>query len=103
MTQPEHHESRIEKATESTMAKVVARFVVPILLTIIGWLLIDGLGDLRSNVKSQGADIVLMKSDVRDLNTRLDAQVLRQVETNTKTIETHERRIQAIERAVKVP
>lgn len=99
----EHHESRMERATESTIAKAFARFAVPGLLAIVSWFLVTGIGDLKTDVRTQGSDIVIIKSDIRDVNTRLDSQVLRQVETNTLTLSAHERRIQALERSVRTP
>lgn len=103
MTDEHHPESRIERATESTFAKVLARFAVPLLLAIVGWFVVRGIDRVESKQDLQGLDIVQIKSDVRDVNTRLDAQVLRQVEHNTKKLDDHEQRLQTIERSVKVP
>jgi hypothetical protein len=110
MSEHEHAESRLERAADSSMAKVAARVLVPALLPIIGSLLIvlavqqrEDMAALTSDQREQGKDIVAIKSDVRDVNTRLDAQVLRQVETNTQVLQAHERRLQQLERAVRVP
>lgn len=98
----EHHESRLERATESTFAKAVARFAVPALLAIVGWFVVRGIDRVETKQDSQGVDIVAIKSDIRDVNTRLDAQVLRQVEHNTQTLQKHEERLQVLERTVQV-
>ncbi len=92
------HQSRLERATESTLAKAVNRFFVPGLLTLISWFVVDGVTSLREDLSAQGKDIVQIKSDVRNVNTRLDAQVLSQVERNTKAIDNLDTRLQRIER-----
>jgi glycine/D-amino acid oxidase-like deaminating enzyme len=71
---------------------------VPVLLAAIGWFLIRTTDRIEDTQREQGADIAQVKSDVRDLNTRLDAQVIRQVETNTKRLDTLDERVQRIER-----
>jgi DNA polymerase elongation subunit (family B) len=98
----EHPESRLERATESTFAKVLARFAVPVLLAIVGWFVVRGIDRVEAKQDAQGVDIVAIKSDIRDVNTRLDAQVLRQVEHNTQAIQKHEERLQVLERTVQV-
>lgn len=92
-------ESRLERAAESTFAKATARFIVPILLlAILGWI-----SDVKSDIRALSQDLGAVKSDIRDVNTRLDERVLRQVDSNTGTIADHEKRIQRLERAVQVP
>jgi len=95
--------TRIEQATESTLAKVVARFAVPLLIAIIGWFTVTTLTHIQTEQGQQGKDIAQIKSDVRDVNTRLDAQVIRQVDSNTKSIEKLDDRVQTLERSVKTP
>lgn len=95
--------TKIEQATESTLAKVVARFAVPLLITIIGWFTITTLTHIETVQEKQGNDIATTKSDVRDLNTRMSEGVIRQVETNTKNIEKLDDRVQTLERTVKTP
>jgi hypothetical protein len=101
---------RIEHATESTIAKVITRFVVPSLLMIISFFLVLTLNGIKNDVHDQGVkqgkqgdDIASIKSDVRDVNTRLDSQVIRQVDTNTKNINVLDQRVQILERSVKTP
>ena len=88
---------RLEAAAESTLAKWVSRFGVPLLLGVIGWFLIRTTDRIEQTQREQGADLAQVKSDVRDLNTRLDAQVIRQVETNTKRIDAMDERVRRIE------
>lgn len=96
----------VQNAVESTFAKVVARYGVPILL---GWMAWQG-RDALDVQKQQGADIAQVKSDVRVLSTRFDEVALRQVVSNTdrighgekKDIE-QDRRLDALERTVPTP
>jgi hypothetical protein len=90
---------RVLDAVESTLAKFIARVVVPILLSV-----------LVAKLFSQGDDIQQVKSDVRVLSTRFDEVALRQVASNTDRIELgdkknieQDRRIDALERTVKTP
>lgn len=94
MTEP----SNLERATESTLAKAITRFGVPMLLLVVAWFVREALADIKSTQRVQGEDINQIKSDVRDVNTRLDAQVLRQVETNTQSIKDLDGRVRIIER-----
>ena len=98
----EHRGHRIEAVAESTVAKAVSRFGVPVLLAVIGWFLVQTTNRIEATQERQGDDLAQVKSDVRDLNTRLDAQVIRQVETNTKRLDTLDERVQRIERQVPV-
>ena len=96
----------VQNAVESTFAKVVARYGVPILL---GWMAWQGRAALDVQ-KQQGADIAQVKSDVRVLSTRFDEVALRQVVSNTDRIGQGEkkdieqdRRLDALERTVPTP
>lgn len=100
------HGHRLQAAADSTAARVMNRLVSPvvgIMLTIIGFFLVRTLNDVAANQQDQGRDIAQVKSDLRNINTRLDEGVIRQVNANTQQITDHERRIQAIERAVPTP
>lgn len=96
----EHRGHRLEAVAESTLAKWVSRFGVPLLLGVIGFFLMRTTDRIEATQERQGEDLAQVKSDVRDLNTRLDAQVIRQVETNTKRIDALDERVQRIERGV---
>lgn len=100
----------LEAAVERTEAKFLSRYAVPalvfMLLAVSGFafnLVIGRLDTLAKNDADRSDDVNQIKSDLRDLNTRLDAGALRQVETNKSTLEDHEKRLQVLERVVKVP
>lgn len=94
---------RIRDAVDSTALKTWARFVWPVAISIIGGLSVARLGSIEGsitrnadNLASQSVAIEALRSEMRVMSTRLDERVIRE-------IENHERRIQALERAVKTP
>ncbi|PZO66187.1 MAG: hypothetical protein DI635_00765 [Pseudoxanthomonas suwonensis] len=101
---------RIVDAVDSTAAKLASRFVLPVLLTVIGFFLVTLLGDIRGSLAEQeqkyetlDKSVNGMATTLQVLNTRLDAQVIRQVDSNTARLSEHEKRIQTLERSVKTP
>lgn len=101
---------RIQNAVDSTWLKVFARMVLPIAMTVIGFFLVRTLvnveeGQRRSAIATaeQGRDLSQVKSDVRNITTRLDEGVVREVKNNGTRLEDHEKRIQVLERTVRVP
>lgn len=104
--QGDHDDStghRMEAAAESTFAKLLARFGTPVMLGIIGYYVVQSNNRVEGAQEVQGRDIAQIKSDVRDVNTRLDAQVIRTVESQGRHIDNIEQRVQLIERVVKTP
>jgi hypothetical protein len=95
---PPRHPSGIDRAIESKLALLVARFGVPLLLAIIGYYARGSLLELQAGQADQGRDMAQIKSDVRDLNTRLDTGVIRQVNGNTLRLNGLESRVQTLER-----
>lgn len=107
----------MEAAADSPLAKVTARIVMPVLIflltlsiSIIGWFVIQSSNRIEATQAKQAKDqrevaeeVSVVKSDVRVIYTRLDAQVLRQIELNTKKLDNHEDRIQKLERSVPTP
>ena len=101
---------RLLDAVESTQAKVFARFLLPLLLTVVGFFAVRALNDIAATQQSQGVAqqvqgqaIAQIQSDVRNVNTRLDERVIRNVELNEKRIDKLEDRVELIERTVRVP
>lgn len=95
---PQHH--RVEDAIESTTAKAFARLLLPIMLSLIGFFMLRTLNGLQSSSDEQSKDIAQIKSDVRDINTRLDERIIRNVESNTRRIDALEDRVSAVEAKV---
>ena len=101
---------RVLEAVEDTWSKVLARWVLPALVTLLigmtAWLGREALGQIKqqgADIHAQGDDLAQVKSDVRVMATRLDEGVVRQVNSNTQDIVDHEKRIQTLERSVKTP
>lgn len=92
--------SRLERAAESSVAKAGARIVTPVLLmfltALIGWTALR----LVSQLDGQGKDIATIKTDLSVVTTRLDAQVIRQVEANSKTNDRQDGEIQTLQSQV---
>ena len=91
---------RLQAAAQSTAAMLISRLLTPALLTAllavsayIGARLVRQLDD-------QGRDLSAVKSDVRDLNTRMTEGVLRQINDHSSRIDNHEERLQHLERVV---
>lgn len=99
MTEEAAQPSRMDAAIDSHLAKFVARFLTPMLLLALCFFVRGAL----VNQDTQGKDIVQIKSDLRDLNTRLDAGVIARVNQNSSRIEDHEQRLQRLERAARMP
>ena len=94
---------RLERAADSSLAKIVTRLVTPMLLSAL--LFVSGyLGSrLVNQSDKQGDDIASMKSDIRDLNTRMTEGVIRQVASQSQRVDDHESRIQKLERTMPTP
>lgn len=107
----------LQHATDSVAAKVSSRFVMPALifvltltLGIIGYMVkrawdenTEALNKVNGKQDSLSMDVLQIKSDVRDVYTRMDVQVLRQVETNTRRLDRVESDVQQLKQAVKTP
>ncbi|MCW0398764.1 hypothetical protein NB688_000578 [Xanthomonas sacchari] len=93
----------LERATESTWAKAVTRFVVPLLLallgTVCGLLLQDireSLVALKSKQDAQASDVQQVNGEMKVLNAKLDNGVIWR-------ITELERRLNTVEQAQKTP
>ena len=95
--------TRIEAVAEGAFAKRITQWVVPAMLAAGIAVITQANNRIEATQAAQGVDISQIKSDVRDVNTRLDAQVIRQVDSNTKAIDKLGDRVSTLERAVKTP
>lgn len=76
-------DDRLERATESTLAKAITRFGVPALLVLLGSAGSLLLSDIRASVSSleesqtiQGTELRQMSNDVQLLNAKVDNGLL---------------------------
>lgn len=94
---------RLEAIADSSVSRILSRWGTPILLTVIGFLLVRGLDRMESTQAAQGKEQIEMKGALLVLTTRLDAQVIKQLDDTTTRVSDHERRIQGLERSVRTP
>ena len=101
---------RLEAAAESTFAKLLARYGMPLLLGIVSYFAGQMLSDIRvglaeqsrtfaEQAAAQSAAIAQLRADLRVLGTRMDEGVIRQIDQHGRQIENHEQRLQALERS----
>ena len=103
MTEDVQPQRGLDRMVESKVALTGSRLVTPLLLMVcIGLISWIGAG-FSGQLAQQGRDIAEVKTDVRVLGTRLDAQVIRQVDQNTKRVERLEDRVEILERSVPTP
>lgn len=94
---------RLQAAAQSTAAMMISRLVTPALLTALLAVSAYIGSRLVNQLDEQGRDLSAVKSDVRDLNTRMTEGILRQVNDHNTRLENHEERLQNIERSVPTP
>ena len=101
---------RILELVESTQAKAISRFLLPIGLSVIGFFLAADRSDNKEWRKAQDERLSVFadkidatRSDVLVMRTQMTSQVIRQVDGNTNRIDDHEKRLQTLERTVKTP
>jgi chaperonin cofactor prefoldin len=97
-------ETTFEHAVESSWAKGITRFIVPIMLGLIVFFARQSNDDIRAGLNEQlktnattNAKLDTLGSDVKDINTRLQYQVISQLEDLKHRNESLELRIRAIE------
>lgn len=105
MAETDHKGHRLEAAAESTFAKILARVVTPVLVTIIGFFLVTTLLRIESGQQAlhetqieQGRELTRVRTEMAVVNIRMDERVIRQVDANSEVLSDHERRIQSLER-----
>lgn len=96
-------DNRIEAVADGTFAKRLTQWIVPAMLGVLGGLVLQAQNRIEQAQTAQGIDIAQTKSDIRDLNTRLDAGLIRQVDSNTKQLDKLGDRVSTLERAVHTP
>lgn len=86
MSDQGHDPTRLQQATESTLAKLMSRYLTPMLLGIIAWFGINKLQDIQvgqerqsSLYEAQSAKIEQVRGDVQLLNAKVDYSVLQQI------------------------
>lgn len=114
---PGDHDEHVARAVDGRLHRIWSTEGTRILLAVFGVLATiawNGIKDDVAAVKVDVADVKKsqteaskqaadVKSDIRNLDTRLTERVIKQVDDNTKDIEDHESRLQRLERLTPVP
>ncbi len=107
----------LQHAADSTTAKVSARILMPImvgvltiLIGLLSWLLVRfvatndiAMQEMRSASQSVGAQVSQLDKKVDLMTQSVDKILIRQVDQNSNNIVEHSKRLDRIERAVKLP
>lgn len=80
----------LEHAVEGTLAKTIAAFGVPALITVVGILGGVVLTDMRASLQRQGAELQDLSGDLREMKATLDGGLMWR-------INEIERRLNAVE------
>lgn len=89
---------RMDQAAESSVAKLLFRVGSPIVLGVIAWFVQQTLSEIRT----LRGDMTAVKSDLRDVNTRLDERVIRTVDEHSRRLDIHDDRLRVLESDVQV-
>jgi hypothetical protein len=104
------HGTRMERVAESAFARIMNRLGTPVLIAALGFFFMreiknsdESTAELRAEMKEQGASLARqetslseIRSDVRDLNTRLEYSVI-------SSVQNLERRVDRIEQGTRTP
>lgn len=93
----------IEAATESTLAKAITRFVVPVLLTIIGTLLVWLISDVRSTQTQQKEELKAVATQVERVDGKVELMNAKVDNGLIWRLTELERRVQHVESATRTP
>lgn len=93
----------IEKATDSTLAKAVTRFVMPVLVTVIGSLLTWMVNDMRSNQTRQQSEMQGLANQVQRVDAKVELMNSKVDNGLIWRISELERRLLNVESAARTP
>lgn len=103
MPEQVHHNMNLEKATESTLAKAITRFGVPVLLSLLGFAGAYMLQDIRTSQTRQAELQIVQSREIQQVSS--DLQVLKATVDSGLVwrITDIERRLNQVERSTKTP
>lgn len=85
----------LEHAVDSTLAKSLAAFAAPLLITVVGILGGIVLTDMRSSLHSQGDELAELRGDMREMKATLDGGLMwriNEIERRLNAVEDRGRR-----------
>lgn len=105
-----HEHPKLDALVERSEAKLMSRYAVPALVSLLGVASVIAWGQISHKLDGieskndvQNDDIAAIKTKIEVMNAKLDAGIVRQVESNRQAIEDHEKRLQRVERTVRLP
>jgi hypothetical protein len=103
MPEQHTHNMNLEKATESTLAKAITRFGVPVLLSLLGFAGAYMLQDIRTSQTRQAELQIVQSREIQQVSS--DLQVLKATVDSGLVwrITDIERRLNQVERSTKTP
>ncbi|PBJ83713.1 hypothetical protein CMZ84_04280 [Lysobacteraceae bacterium NML93-0399] len=93
----------LQEATDSTLAKAVTRFVVPVLLTIIGTVLGWMVSDVRGNQAQQQQELSALTVKLERVDSKVELMNSKVDNGLIWRISELERRLQHVESAARTP
>lgn len=94
MTLAEH----MDKAAESSMAKLFFRLGTPVALAVGAYFF----QQMQADLKGMNSNVAAMQSDLRYVNARIDERVIRTIDAQGRRLDNHDDRIRVIETDVQV-
>ena len=85
----------LDHAVEGTLAKAVAAFGVPALITVVGILGGVVLTDMRASLQRQGGELQDLRGDLREMKATLDGGLMwriNEIERRLNVVEDRHRR-----------
>lgn len=103
-------DSDTERSAENVFNRIWAVEGTRIMLAVLGFLIMmawngikDDVAEVKKNQDSSGVTQSSMQSDIRNINTRLDEGVIKQVSETKEKVQKLEERVDRLESKVRIP
>ena len=86
----------LDHAVEGTLAKAIAAFGVPALITVVGILGGIVLTDMRTSLQRQGSELTELSGDLREMKATLDGGLMwriNELERRLNVVEDNARKV----------
>jgi len=89
---------QMDKAAESSLAKLFFRFGTPVALGIGAYFF----QQMQVDLKAVNSNLSGVQSDIRYVNARIDERVIRNIDQHSRRLDLHDDRLRLIESDVQV-
>lgn len=89
---------QMDKAADSSMAKLFFRLGTPVALAVGAYFF----QQMQADLKGMNNNVASMQSDLRYVNARIDERVIRTIDAQGRRLDNHDDRIRVIETDVQV-